>query len=432
MLSLKRLIMVRRRKHPALLARLVLPLFLCSVALQTPVHVGRAEWLPGQQQRQQSTDKPRKGVGYGERPTYKGRPIAPVMSWRGWQWLFRPDRERWERPEELLDALRIPRGAVVADVGAGAGYFTVRLARRIGPDGQVYAVDIQPEMIKLLKQRLSEEKLTNVQAILSKPDDPLLPPQSVDLALMVDVYHEIQNPDRFMPKLLKALKPDGRLVLVEYRAEDRGVPIRPEHKMLLRQVKYEMDAFGLRLVELHEFLPWQHVLVFQRRAPEPCRGFPSVYREEGSSISPTDWEACGFDRVWSTDSSPLTTGDTYDLDVVAVLHDEGDAFQLSATGDVHAAPRWRLRWSWPNRLVLTAGRNPERQTDLSQTVHWILYGKRTLRLRFSLRQEGNKLRLALDSMPIGGVPIEVGPVSAVSVSLTGKAELDTAWLRTHP
>ncbi len=364
---------------------------------------------------------------YGEHPTYKGRPIAPVMSWRGWRWLFRHDRKRWERPEELLDALRIAPDAVVADVGAGAGYFTVRLARRVAGGGKVFAVDIQPEMIRLVREQVRRNKLSNVVLVLSKPDDPMLPPNSVDLALMVDVYHEIQNPDRFMPNLIRALREDGRLVLVEYRAEDPTVPIRPEHKMRLRQVKLEMDAFGLRLAELHEFLPWQHVLVF-RKAGQPCGSFPRVYAAEGNEPSPERWRECGFALLGVEELERKVPGNGYELDVVATLREEGDAVVLAVAGSGEGRSGWRLRWEWPNRLTLERGAEGE-PLDFSSTLHWILYGKRVLRMRITVRQEGDNLWLALDSMPLGGGPWHVPRAGRVSARTDGAAKVDVVWYR---
>jgi predicted methyltransferase len=186
-----------------------------------------------------------------------GRKIAPTMGMGGADWLERSDRESEERPEEALDAIRIEKGMAVADVGAGVGYFTLRLARRVGATGAVYANDIQPEMLSRLQDRLDAEHITNVITVLGTQSDPKLPTGKLDVILMVDVYHE----------LLKALKPVGRLVLIEYRKEDPTIPIRPEHKMSATEVKAEVEASGYRLLEVLRTLPRQSIFVFRKQLP---------------------------------------------------------------------------------------------------------------------------------------------------------------------
>lgn len=195
-------------------------------------------------------------------PRYKGRVIAPVMSASGADWLNRAEREKMEMPDRLLDALQLEPGMTVADVGAGIGYFSWRIARRVGPEGRVLAVEIQPEMLERLGAEMRKRDISNVRSILGTPVDPLLPAQSVDLALMVDVYHEFRHPEAMVAKIRQSLKDDGRMVLVEYRGEDPTVPIRPEHKMTVKQVLLEILPMGFRLQSRLDFLPWQHVFVF--------------------------------------------------------------------------------------------------------------------------------------------------------------------------
>jgi SAM-dependent methyltransferase len=198
-----------------------------------------------------------------------GRRFAGVMGFQGAAWLDRPERELEEEPDKALDAIRLVRGSTVADVGAGSGYFTTRMATRVGPTGQVYAVDIQPEMLALLRGRLSKEKITNVVPVLGTIDDPKLPPASQDLILMVDVYHEFSEPQTMLRRMREALKPDGRLVLLEYRKEDPTVPIRFEHKMSVAEARMELEAEGFRLSRVDEALPRQHILIFTKADPRP-------------------------------------------------------------------------------------------------------------------------------------------------------------------
>jgi SAM-dependent methyltransferase len=195
-----------------------------------------------------------------------GRQPAPVMGMGGADWLVRPERESEEAPELALDAIGIGRGLTVADVGAGAGYFTWRLAGRVGPGGKVYANDIQPGMLDRLRRNVAARKLTNVELVLGAEDDPRLPEGHIDLALLVDVYHEFSKPQKMVQGIRLALKPDGRLVLLEYRKEDPKVPIRLEHKMTIEEVKAEVEPEGFRLERVLNGLPRQHILIFRRRA----------------------------------------------------------------------------------------------------------------------------------------------------------------------
>jgi ubiquinone/menaquinone biosynthesis C-methylase UbiE len=191
-----------------------------------------------------------------------GRTFAPVMGYQGAPWLERSEREEEEAPDVALNVLKIPKGASVADIGAGSGYLTVRLAARVGPTGRVYANDVQPQMLNILARRLSDRKITNVMLIEGTFDDPKLPPASVDLALMVDVYHELSQPQAILRHLRESLKPGGRLVLLEYRKEDSSVPIKPEHKMSVAEAKMEVEAEGFTLAKVDEALPRQHILIF--------------------------------------------------------------------------------------------------------------------------------------------------------------------------
>ena len=194
-----------------------------------------------------------------------GRRFANVMGWQGAEWLERSERDAEEEPDKALDALGTLTGMTVADVGAGSGYFTVRLAARVGAKGRVYANDLQPEMLKMLAARLARENVRNVTLVQGAVDDPKLAPSSLDLVLMVDVYHEFSEPQTMLRRLRDALKPGGRLVLLEYRAEDPRVPIRPEHKMTVAQAKLEVESEGYTLTTVNEDLPWQHILIFTRR-----------------------------------------------------------------------------------------------------------------------------------------------------------------------
>ena len=190
-----------------------------------------------------------------------GRIFAPVMGVAGAGWLERPEREDEEAPSKALDALDLKPGMVVADIGAGSGYYASRIAKRVGPSGRVYATDIQPGMIEILDRRIKSDGITNITTVLGGMDDPRLPPQSIDLAIMVDVYHELQQPQVFLQRLKQTFKPDGRLVLLEFRKEDPKVPILEVHKMSVAEVKQELEAEGYALEKVIDVLPWQHIIV---------------------------------------------------------------------------------------------------------------------------------------------------------------------------
>ena len=193
-----------------------------------------------------------------------GRRIAPVMGHEGAAWLERPEREAEEAPSRAIAALDLKPGDVVADVGAGSGYYTVRLADRVGRTGKVYATDIQPEMLSLLAERLRRARIDNVELVRGTEDDPRLPAAALDLVLMVDVYHELSRPQEMLRKLALTLEPEGRLVLIEFRKESRWVPIREEHKMSVAEARAELEAEGYRFDRVIDVLPWQHILVFKR------------------------------------------------------------------------------------------------------------------------------------------------------------------------
>jgi ubiquinone/menaquinone biosynthesis C-methylase UbiE len=193
-----------------------------------------------------------------------GRVFALPMGVAGVPWLERREREEEENPDLAMRLIRVARGSTVADLGAGSGYFTIRLAKAVGPTGKVYAVDIQQGMLDLLQRAVTKEKLTNVTPVLGAPDDPRLPPDSLDLVLMVDVYHELAAPQTTLAHLMRALKPGGRLVLLEYRAEDPDVPILPEHKMTKAMVKLEVEHEGFKQQRVYDDLPRQHLIVFTR------------------------------------------------------------------------------------------------------------------------------------------------------------------------
>jgi len=196
---------------------------------------------------------------------YLGREIAQVMGPGGIAWLDRPEREDEERPAAVIDALGLRGGEVVADLGAGAGYFTFRIAPKVGKTGKVLAVDIQDEMLETIRRRATALKVTNIEEVKDSETDPKLPVNGVDIVLMVDVYHELAYPYEVMTKVRKALKPGGRVVFVEYRKEDPRVPIKEVHKMSVEQVEKEMRVVGLVHTRTLETLPWQHIVIFERR-----------------------------------------------------------------------------------------------------------------------------------------------------------------------
>jgi ubiquinone/menaquinone biosynthesis C-methylase UbiE len=194
-----------------------------------------------------------------------GRRYAMTMGVEGADWLDRAERDNEEDPDHAIDVLKIAKGSTVADIGAGSGYMTVKLAKKVGPNGKVFANDIQPAMIELLNKRLAKSRISNVSTVLGAQDDPRLPLEALDLVLMVDVYHELSQPQLMLRHIKASLKPTGRLVLLEYRKEDPNVPIKPDHKMSVAEAKLEVEAEGFKLTKTNEDLPRQHILIFNKQ-----------------------------------------------------------------------------------------------------------------------------------------------------------------------
>lgn len=209
------------------------------------------------------SSKPPSRDGIGK--VYMGREISHVMGHRGAAWLERPTREREERTDLLVDSLPLEPDDVVADIGAGTGYFSIPIARSV-PEGKVLAVDIQQEMLDIIQRRKRNGAPANIEPVLGTITDPNLPSNGVDLILLVDAYHEFSHPWEMGTAMAEALKPGGKLILVEYRAEDPGVPIKPLHKMTEAQSVKEMQAIGLEHVRTEDFLPQQHFMVFEKPA----------------------------------------------------------------------------------------------------------------------------------------------------------------------
>ena len=203
---------------------------------------------------------------------YMGREIAHVMGHQGAGWLERPEREREEGVSKLMKSLEVKEGQSVADFGAGSGHHTVKLAKLVGPKGKVYAVDIQKEMIELMRQRAKKEKLDNIELVLSEEKDPKLPAAGIDMILMVDVYHELTYPYEVTVELVKALKPGGRLIFVEFRLEDPKVRILDVHRMSRAQVLKEMAPHKeVKHQKTLDHLPWQHVIIFEKEAKKDAK-----------------------------------------------------------------------------------------------------------------------------------------------------------------
>lgn len=192
-----------------------------------------------------------------------GRHIAPVMSAAGAGWLDRTERESEEQPDKVLALIGFRPGMIVADVGAGTGYMTLRIARLVGPTGHVYANDIQPQMLDRLRENARRADLTNVETVLGTEEDTKLPAGKLDIVLMVDVYHEMSRPEEMLQSIRRSLKSDGRLVLVEYKKEDPAIPIRPDHKMTLADIKTEVEAEGYKLDKVIDTMPRQHIVFFR-------------------------------------------------------------------------------------------------------------------------------------------------------------------------
>ena len=196
---------------------------------------------------------------------YMGRDIAGVMGWQGAAWLEREERDREERTDLLMEALQLAPGMVVADIGAGTGYLARRMAPAVEPGGKVLAVDVQLEMVAMLQTMVRQRGLTQIQPMWGAEDDAKLPASSVDLAVMVDVYHELAYPHEVLASIVRALKPGGQLVFVEYRTEDPQVPIKVLHKMSEAQIRREAAVHALVWERTVGTLPWQHLVVFRKR-----------------------------------------------------------------------------------------------------------------------------------------------------------------------
>jgi ubiquinone/menaquinone biosynthesis C-methylase UbiE len=230
--------------------------FLVSLAISLTIDT------PGQENKEsvyKSGQRTRDGIG----KYYQGREIAQVMGHQGIPWLERDDREDEEAPGKAISLIELESGQVVADIGAGSGYYSFRIAQRF-PDSNVVAVDIQPEMLDFIKRRSRELSVSNVKIQLGSIQSVNLPPESIDAALFVDAYHEFSHPYEMMSSIYSALKPGGIVYLLEYRAEDPKVPIKPLHKMTQAQAKTEMRFVGLEWVETKNDLPWQHFMIFAK------------------------------------------------------------------------------------------------------------------------------------------------------------------------
>lgn len=248
-----RIILMRRFLKVSLWLCLLLTCFPCwqSHAAESKSETSLYEW---------HRDHDPDGIG----KFYQGREIAHVMGHEGAAWLERAEREQEEHGDKLIEELKLTPGMVVADIGAGSGYYSRRLARKVIPGGKVLAVDIQPEMLELLEKNMRQQGISNVVTVLGAVSDPRLPAGSVDVALMVDVYHEFEFPFEMMQAICKSLKPGGRVVFVEFRAEDPKVPIKPLHKMTEVQVRKEMVPLPLEWNQTVSTLPRQHIIEFTR------------------------------------------------------------------------------------------------------------------------------------------------------------------------
>jgi len=195
---------------------------------------------------------------------YMGREISHVMGHQAASWLERPERESEENVSQAIKNMAIQPDERVADIGAGSGYYSFRMAQQV-PEGKVFAVDLQPEMLAIMRRKIEQQGIENVELIRGNETNPNLAENTIDLAIMVDVYHELSHPREVMQEVVQALKPNGRFVLLEYRAEDPSVPIKRLHKMTEEQAVREMEAVGLQLRENIGNLPWQHCMVFVKQ-----------------------------------------------------------------------------------------------------------------------------------------------------------------------
>ena len=211
---------------------------------------------------------------------YMGREIARTMSFHGADWLMREEREREERCSMMLSNLGLKRNMTVCDLGCGNGFHTLQMAKLIGEQGQVLGVDVQPEMLELLRERMEGQGIENVVPILSSYHNPRLPPETIDLVLMVDVYHEFSHPEQMLASMRKSLRPGGLIVLVEFRKEDPKVPIKPLHKMSKKQIDKEMVANGFKFAKEFDKLPWQHMMFFAKAEPNEKKRESKIEADE--------------------------------------------------------------------------------------------------------------------------------------------------------
>ncbi len=228
-----------------------------------PEQTKPAQTATAETETEQPADRPRPAKE-PPRKSYMGRVVAQYMSHLGAPWLIRPERDDEERASESFRQLQLIEGQTICDLGCGNGYWTLPMAKKVGETGKVLAVDIQSEMLRKLRVRAAKFKLNNIEPVLGKVDDPNLPPGSVDLLLMVDVYHEFSHPESMLWGIRQSLKPTGVVALLEYREEDPQVPIKPLHKMSKTQIMKEYQANGFKLVREYNKLPWQHLMFFAR------------------------------------------------------------------------------------------------------------------------------------------------------------------------
>ena len=246
-----------------LASTVIAPLFMALVGLVALAQPSLAQ--EDNQDRSSSAAKQKKSQPEPRGLTkYLGRRIASPMGFQHMDWLSRPERIQEENPQEMLDQLGLKEGLVVCDLGCGDGYHTLQMAPKVGPSGKVIAVDIQPQMLQELSRRMVEQNISNIDTILGDLWDPKLAEASVDLVLMVDVYHEFSHPVQMLDAIRKSLKPNGLVALVEFRAEDPTVLIRPEHKMPKAQIYKEYSANGFKVAREYDKLPWQHLVFLER------------------------------------------------------------------------------------------------------------------------------------------------------------------------
>ncbi|HLW66730.1 MAG TPA: methyltransferase domain-containing protein [Gemmataceae bacterium] len=198
---------------------------------------------------------------------YMGREIAMVMGHQAAGWLERPEREKEEQPSKLIEELKLKPGDVVADIGAGSGYYTFKFSPFVGDKGKIYAVDIQKEMLDIIRKKMKARNIKNIEPVLGEIKDPKLPEAGVDVLVMIDVYHEFDFPYEMTQAMIKSLKPGGRMVFVEFRMEDEKVPIKLVHKMSEQQVLKEMSPFPqMKHARTSDVMPWQHIIIFEKKA----------------------------------------------------------------------------------------------------------------------------------------------------------------------